>query len=122
MRRSLALALLVAPALLAACGPTCQSTCRRFYEQEQCDALPEGLPREDAISQCYDICQDALQNTGPAITEGDRRFNPELVAPPNVVSTLETEQEVAAWVDCVWSFSDDECHDKLDDQYCVKIF
>lgn len=115
-------ALLAMVTFASACGPTCQSTCRRFYEDEQCNAGPAGLATEEAIGQCQDICQDALQVAGPDVEPGDRRFNPDFVAPLNQSSTLETEREAAAWMDCVWSFSDEECPSRLDDAYCAKIF
>jgi hypothetical protein len=121
--RTIAL-LLLASTALTACGPTCQSSCRRFYGSDagECGASPEGLPAEEAIEGCIDICQDALQVTGEPVDPNDPRFNPNFIAPLNQQATLSNEQEAAAWMDCVWSFSDDECFEKLDDQYCVKIF
>jgi hypothetical protein len=118
-----ALALLTTTALLStACGPTCASSCRRFYDQEACNAGPEGLATEDAIAQCTDICHSALQLTGPEPAADDRRFNPEFIAPATQQTTLANEREAAAWMDCVWSFSDDECGDRLGDRYCALIF
>jgi hypothetical protein len=109
---------------LGACNPTCQSSCRRFYADapDGCGASPEGLPAADAIESCIDICQDALQITGEPVDPNDPRFNPKFVAPLNQQATLSNEQEAAAWMDCVWSFTDEECPTKLDDQFCVKIF
>ncbi len=122
MRPAATLLLVIFAVLASACEPTCQDTCRRFYEDEQCDAGPDGLDNERAIEQCLDICSDALQVTGPEVDVRDRRFNPDFVAPLNQTSTLDSEREAAAWMDCVWSFSDDECPTALDDQYCAKIF
>ncbi|HMV66255.1 MAG TPA: hypothetical protein PKA64_05355 [Myxococcota bacterium] len=117
-------ALLVVASSLAACNPTCQSSCRRFYADapDGCGAGPEGKPAAEAIDSCINICQDAMQITGEPVDPEDPRFNPLYVAPLNQQATLSNEQEAAAWMDCVWSFSDDECTSKLDDQYCVKIF
>ena len=118
-----ALLLLVATQLMA-CGQTCQTTCRRFYADapDGCGAAPEGKPADEAIESCIEICQDALQVTGPPVDPNDARFNPNFISPLNQQATLSTEQEAAAWMDCVWSFEDDVCFEKLDDQYCVKIF
>lgn len=122
MRATLTACLLATLTVLAtACGPTCQSTCSRFYDETECAAGPEGIPTEDAIVQCINICQDALQVTGPEVSPSDRRFNPELTSPLNTSPTLENEREASAWMDCVWTFSDDECY-LLDQQYCAKIF
>lgn len=121
--RSALVFLVASTALLAsACGPTCQDSCRRFYDETECDAAPAGLAPEDAIAQCIDICQDALQETGPEVDPNDRRFNPELIVPASESPTLADEREAAAWMDCVWSFSDDECPTALEDQYCARIF
>jgi len=119
---TLRLLLLLAPAALTACGPTCQSTCRRFYDPIECDATPRGLTSEEAIEQCISVCQNALQVTGPEVTADDRRFNPDFISPLNQSSTLSNEREAAAWMDCVWTFDDDECKTRLADQYCAKIF
>jgi hypothetical protein len=124
LRRPALAAPLLAVTLLAleACKPTCQSTCRRFYDPTECNATPQGVASEEAIEGCIDVCQDALQITGPEVDPDDRRFNPDFIAPLNQTSTLASEREAAAWMDCVWSFSDDECESRLGDQYCVKIF
>lgn len=113
--------LLALTALTTACSPTCQTTCQRFYDETECAAGPAGIPNDDAINSCLTICQDALQVTGEPVTTGDRRFDPQIISPGNISSTLENEQEAAAWMDCVASFADDECY-LLDQQYCVKIF
>lgn len=120
MPRSIALLLTVAAATQA-CQPTCQSTCRHFYDPIECDASPAGLSAEEAIESCIDVCQSALQIAG-TVEEDDRRFDPDFIAPLNQSSTLANEAEAAAWMDCVWSFSDDQCDSRLQDQYCVKIF
>jgi hypothetical protein len=122
-RWTAALALLTV--LSTACGqPTCLSTCRRFYapEPDGCGAAPDGLTTEDAIGQCTDICQAAIQIPGEPVDPNDRRFNPEVVAPLNETHALANEQEAAAWMDCVWTFDDETCPLKLDAQYCAKIF
>jgi len=119
---SLAAVSLLATLFASACGgETCQSSCLRFYEEEQCDAPPAGLSRSDAIDQCIDICQDALQVPGEPVGD-DRRFDPARTAGNTEDHVLDNEQEAAAWIDCVWSFTDDECPERLDDQYCIKIF
>lgn len=116
------IASLAATILLAGCQPTCQSTCVHFYSDEECGAGPEGKPTEDAIQECIAVCQDALNVPGEEVDPRDRRYNPEFTAPLEQSHTLSNEKEAAAWMDCVWSFPDDECHDRLDAQYCVKIF
>jgi hypothetical protein len=113
---------LIAAIFLAGCQPTCSSTCTRFYAETECGAGPEGLPTEDAIQECVAICQEAVTLPGPEVVENDRRFNPDFTAPLDQSHTLDDEREASAWMDCVWSFTDEECHDRLDAQYCAKIF
>ncbi|MFM2162479.1 MAG: hypothetical protein RLZZ383_1991 [Pseudomonadota bacterium] len=107
-----------------ACAPTCSATCRRFYAPppEGCDAPPESLTAEEAQAQCVAVCNTAMQIPGPAPSPTDRRFDPESIYLAGEVPTLANEKEAAAWIDCVWSFDDDVCHDKLDRQYCAKIY
>jgi hypothetical protein len=122
MRATATACLIAAVAMLAsACGPTCQDTCRRFYDETECNAPPSGIPSDEAVSSCTQICQEALQVTGEDVAATDRRFDPEITAPLNASTTLANEQEAAAWMDCVGTFTDDECY-LLDDQYCAKIF
>lgn len=121
MRALLPASLLLAAVLTTACGPTCQSTCTRFYAETECNAPPRGISADEAIPSCITICQDALQIAGPEPSPTDRRFDPTLTAPLNESPTLENEREAAAWMDCVWTFTDDECA-LLDQQYCAKIF
>lgn len=104
------------------CTPTCSTTCQHYYEADQCDAPPAGLAREDAIAQCTNVCQDALQQTGPAPDPTDPRFNPAVISPPTKSPQITNEREAAAWMDCVWSFADDVCPSRLGDQYCVRVF
>ena len=101
LRRPALAAPLLAVTLLAleACKPTCQSTCRRFYDPTECNATPQGVASEEAIEGCIDVCQDALQITGPEVDPDDRRFNPDFIAPLNQTSTLASEREAAAWMD-----------------------
>ena len=115
-------ALAMSSVVLTACQPTCQSSCTRFYSDEECGAGPAGQPTEEAIQTCISVCQEALQVPGEDVDSNDRRFNPDFVAQTNESHTLTTEREAAAWMDCVWSFEDDQCFERLDAQYCVKIF
>ena len=110
--------------LSTACKPTCQDTCRHFYADapDGCGASPSGIPADEAISSCTEVCQNALQIPGEPVNPTDRRFDPERQALLSESNTLANEQEAAAWMDCVWTFSDEECPTRLDQQYCVKIF
>jgi hypothetical protein len=125
MRVAVTSCLLAAFSMFAmGCNPTCPDTCRRFYDETQCNAAPDGFSADDAIATCTKICQDALQVTGPDVdidSSKGRAFDPSRIAPLNESITLENERDAAAWMDCVASFSDDECS-LLDQQYCVKIF
>ncbi|MGC6494047.1 MAG: hypothetical protein ACON5B_14520 [Myxococcota bacterium] len=116
-------ALLVTASLMnTACGPTCAESCRRFYSEDQCDAAPVGKDANEAIAECTKQCQDALQVPGSPVSSNDARFNPNLRAPLNQSYELANEEEAAAWMDCVWSFSDEECPVELENQACVPIF
>lgn len=109
------LSLLAATAVFAAgCGPTCQSTCQRYFAEDQCDA---GTGRElgEEIAECYTACNTAMMTVGPARTDADsvRNWDPLRNASAQK-PVLINETEAALWMDCVWSFeTQDECREFL---------
>lgn len=127
MRSLVPFALLAAPALLAACGPTCAQTCERYLAETECDAAPDAISVEEALAGCNAQCNRAMATPGPRPADGDPRFNPGVAGtftgdPSNA---LRNDQEAAAWMDCVWSFTDlAECRRELssDVQACVPVF
>ena len=113
-----------AAAFMAGCGPTCQDTCRRFYEQDQCNAPPVGVTREEQIQLCQDECNENLQIPGEAPAPGTERaslFDPNLLPRTNIKPVLTNEQEVGLWMDCVWSFEDvDTCRLEIE-RSCARV-
>ena len=59
-RWTVGVGLLVAGLVGAGCNPTCSSTCRRYYEPDQCDGAPTAIPLDEAIDQCVEVCSVAL--------------------------------------------------------------
>lgn len=107
----------------AGCQPTCTSTCNRYYAAEECGARPVGLTEDVAIRGCVQVCNDAMQQPGPAPSANDRRFVPTNISDPTRSPQIVNEREAAAWMDCVWSFeSREECADALGQQRCVQVF
>ena len=126
MRALASTALLATVSFLAtACGPTCQSTCERMYASTECDVAVPGLEAGTLISECTDICEDALKVTGPLSDDiNDYRFDPTRRTPiaSEEERTLANESESAAWMDCVWTFDDVTCPEQLGEQYCVWVY
>jgi hypothetical protein len=114
------LLLVATSALVVGCDmPTCQNTCRRFYAEDECNAPPAGRSRDEVITECIDACNEALEVPGPAPDPHDARFDPNKIPPPQK-PVLNNEKEVGAWMDCVWSFSDEECDEALQ-KHCARV-
>lgn len=112
----------VAGLLLSACGPTCQSSCRRMYAEAECDgAAGQAFPAEDFIEGCIEQCDQALGVPG-TVRSDTRFFDPDNVSPANQDFCLQNEAEAATWMDCVWSFSDEECDAMLQQPRCAWVF
>ncbi|MCB9680168.1 MAG: hypothetical protein H6733_01750 [Alphaproteobacteria bacterium] len=110
-----------AAVFVAGCEPTCQGTCRRFYDEDQCAGPTGGLERDAQIDACIVECSTALKTPGEAPLPTDGRFNPDIPAQP-IKPALTNEQEAAAWMDCVWSFEDLEtCRDGIDRGACAIV-
>lgn len=101
----------VTASVAAGCGPTCQDTCRRFYEEDQCNAPPQGIPRDDQIASCLEECNAKLLIPGDAPIPGSKKaslFDPNVLPSTEVRPVLDNEQDVGLWMDCVWSFEEVE--------------
>ena len=102
MRASLARLVLalsaVAALATAGCGPTCQSTCNRLYQEDECNLQSAGLTREELISTCMEKCENALDREGDL---GD--YDPNQYTPANETVELENDKQAAAWMECVAS-------------------
>lgn len=122
--RIFALLAMVGSSVLVGCGPECRSTCERVYDDAQCGVTIAGADEGELIDDCERICNNALQVPGPAVDPSDRRFNPgaQVISSSAEDRELANENEAGAWIDCVWTFNDAECPDKLDDQYCISVF
>lgn len=125
MRIAVSLSLVLGVAVLAAgCGPTCQQTCSRFYDEDQCDARPAGLTVQEAVSGCVEECAVALATPGPAANLRDPKWNPEVPYAGSASSAdiLTNVNEAAAWMDCVWAFEElGDCREKLDVPRCARV-
>lgn len=126
MRSNLLPLLLAVPALLAGCGPTCAQTCERYLAEAECDGAPDAISVEQALQGCNAQCNRAMATPGPAPAPDDGRFNPANPGSSGLdpSDVLRNDQEAAAWMDCVWSFTDlEECRRELGErQSCVAVF
>ena len=89
---------LVAPALLAACGPTCQSTCQKLYSdaEDNCNLQRPGKSQSELTKECMSYCETALNEPGDL--NGYDPFSRQ--GTTNSVE-LENENQAAAWMYCV---------------------
>ncbi len=125
---------LAAVAALQACTThNCQTTCRHVYEASECDINQAGRTDDEAISDCVATCESALQHPGglcaPDPETGEEEcYDPHLRYPANDRPVLQTDQQAAAWIDCVWEYapslgSQSGCSniDPLDGGFCAPI-
>lgn len=99
MRSAVPFAVLLLAAATSGCGENCQSTCRHVFAASECNIQPGGLTPESLISDCVSECSFALRNSGEL--DG---YDPYSKHPPtDGQPKLETDQQAAAWIDCVWS-------------------
>ena len=87
---------LVAPFFMAACGPTCQSTCQKLYSDSQCNLQRPGKTQSDLTKQCLNHCEGALDSPGD-LNDYDP-YDPQ--GTTDSVS-LKNENQAAAWMNCV---------------------
>lgn len=89
---------LIAGLALTGCGETCQSTCVHVYDPSECGITIAGVTAEDLIDSCVSQCERALE------TPGDMgNYNPSVHSPATENIELLTDQQAAAWIDCVWT-------------------
>lgn len=114
MRQLFVVALVAAGAALAGCGPNCQSTCERIYDQNSpnCGIRIPGTEVDDNIDDCIDACELALEQPGDLGNYDP--FNPNT---GGAAVQLENEKQAAVWMDCVENTS---CPD-INDGFCAPI-
>ncbi len=94
--RQIAILCLVFPAFLAACGPTCQSTCQKLYSESECNLQRPGKSQNELTKDCLAKCETALKEPGDL--DG---YDPYSRAGSTNSVTLENENQAAAWMTCV---------------------
>jgi hypothetical protein len=103
--------LLLAAASMGACTRyNCQSTCRHVYEPSECGILQGGRTPEESIDDCVATCEAALTQPGTLCTPDpesgkEECYDPMIRYPTNNRPSLETDQQAAAWIDCVWTLA-----------------
>ena len=50
--------------LLSGCGPDCQSTCNKLFQETECNLQRPGQSRDDLLRSCNDACADGLETPG----------------------------------------------------------
>ena len=98
------------------CGPTCQSTCNRLYQEGggDCSIPSAGLARSELMSLCMDECENALAIPGDARSD----YQPDVYTPADKSIIFKNDKEVALWMDCVENTS---C-ELLEDGYCAPVW
>lgn len=78
------------------CGPDCYSACDKLY-REECNISAAGQSQNDLLSDCVDVCQEALDNPGE-VTPGYDPFAP---TSSSSAITINTDRDAALWMDCI---------------------
>ena len=107
MRYWLVMSFGVATLGLSGCGPNCQSTCTKLYNEGECSIRVPGMEQEELYGRCVDECDFALRF--PGNLDG---YNPDDRHAESV--DLKNEKQAAAWMDCV----EQTACEKLDEGYC----
>lgn len=79
---------------LAGCGPNCQSSCNKLFEETECGIQIPGSSADQSRDACEDMCEDALLVTGSLGS----------YVPQNgggIPERLLNETQAAAWMDCI---------------------
>lgn len=107
-------ALALGASLLGGCanGPSCQTACQKLFQSDQCNITHPGESQQEQQNDCLLACADALDNPGP---QGN--YEPTERATGSESVTLETDQQAAAWMECVEATS---C-EYLSDGYCAPV-
>jgi hypothetical protein len=114
--RNLGLVALVAAAVpISGCGPTCQSTCNRLYQEAEpsCNIQSVASDRTELLTRCNESCEDALDTPGEI---GD--YTPHEYTPSSKNIDLENDKQAALWMDCV---AETSC-EHLNDGYCAPVW
>jgi hypothetical protein len=99
--------------VLAGCGPSCQSACRRAYAPDECDLQVPGSDNwTEPYRDCVDQCEFGLAHPGDLGS-----YDPNQRNTTGASITLENEEQSAAWMDCV---TEQAC-DRLSDGYCAPL-
>ena len=112
----LGLAALASLAVLGTgCGPTCQATCNRLYQEADpnCNIQSVAMDRSELLTECNNACEDALDVPGEI---GD--YTPHEYTPSSKSITLENDKQAALWMDCV---AETSC-EHLNDGYCAPVW
>lgn len=98
--------------LAVGCGPNCQSSCERMFNDvsPDCGLAVAGVEPDELIRRCLSDCEEALETPGEV---GD--YNPFDPAGTGASATLDNEKQAALWMDCV---AETSCTD-IDDGFCA---
>lgn len=105
----------VLAASLLACGPTCQSTCERLYQNSpgSCHIQRPDKSESEMFNICMGYCDDALDQTGEL-----GQYDPYQRSSSSAAITLDNESQAAVWMDCV---TEQAC-ERLETGYCAPVW
>ena len=97
MSRLIGIVIFCGGSQLVACGPDCQSTCNKLYQESECGIERPGTTLTDRLSRCMDECLGAMEKPGE-LDGYDPLKEPENNSEP---PTLDNDKQAAVWMDCV---------------------
>ena len=101
MSRLIGIVIFCGGSQLVACGPDCQSTCNKLYQESECGIERPGTTLTDRLSRCMDECLGAMEKPGE-LDGYDPLKEPENNSEP---PTLDNDKQAAVWMDCVYEAS-----------------
>jgi len=102
--------------LLVGCGPTCQSTCSRLYDEGGGSCHIQRPGHKDQVelkNRCMEECETALMIPGD---KGD--YDPYTNSGGSASVEIENEMQAASWMNCI---SETSC-DRLEQNYCAPVW
>ena len=99
--------------LAVGCGPDCQNSCNKLYQESQCGIERPGTTLNERLSYCMEECEGALE------VPGDQgAYDPNDQRPRSETPQLENDEQAAAWMDCV----DKTACENLEKNYCAPVW
>jgi hypothetical protein len=97
----------------AGCGPTCQGTCNKIYQPNECNIERAGRTADQLIDTCLENCETALNNPGDLGS-----YDSKTARGSADDFDITTDRQAAAWMECV----DVTACENLQKNFCAPIW